>query len=290
MAAATEEPGPGPVISRWRLRTAVRRLREQRQLTQDEVAQQLGWSTSKMIRIESGTSKLSVADVQALLRLYMVTDASDVARMVDWARRGRRRDWWVGYKRVIARGYSGYVGLETDAVAVSMYETVMIPGLLQTSGYARALTEALADEVDADQNDRIELRLRRQRQVLNQPHPPTLRFVIDEAVLHRTAAGGPGMREQLHHLAATAQLPHVTVRVLPFTVGIHPGLQGPFVLLEFDEGDGLLEIESLHYGVQLVELRDAFQFAARLFDRLLELSLSPDDTIAMINTMAVRAS
>ncbi len=287
--AATEEPGPGPVVSRWRLRTAVRRLRQQHQLTQDQVAQQLGWSTSKMIRIESGTSKLSVADVQALLRVYKVTDAGDIARMVDWARRGRRRDWWVGYKRVIPRAYSGYIGLETDAVAVSMYETVMIPGLLQTSGYARALTEAVATELDADQNDRIELRLRRQRQVLNQPHPPTLRFVIDEAVLHRTAAGGQGMREQLHHLAAASQLPHVTLRVLPFTVGMHPGLSGPFVLLEFDEGDGLLEIESMYYGVRLVEMPDAFQFAAGLFDRLLELSLSPDDTMAMINRVADRA-
>ncbi len=81
--AANEDTGPGPVVSRWRLRTAVRRLREQRQLTQDQVAQQLGWSTSKMIRIERGTSKLSVADLQALLGLFEVTDPSDVARMID---------------------------------------------------------------------------------------------------------------------------------------------------------------------------------------------------------------
>ncbi len=167
-----------------------------------------------------------------------------------------------------------------------MYETVMIPGLLQTSAYAGALTDALSTERKARRDAQIELRLRRQRQVLNQPHPPRLRFVIDEAVLHRTAASGAGTFEQLHHLAAAAELPHVTLRVLPYAAGIHPGLSGPFALLELGEGEGLVEIESMYYGVRLIEEPDMFQVAARLFDRLLELSLSTHDTIAMINTIA----
>src|SRR5690348_7698 len=120
--ADSEDSGPGPVISRLRLRTELRRLREHRQLTQAEVAHRLGWSDSKIIRVEGGTSKLSVHDVHALLDLYEITNPDTVARLADWARRGRRRDWWVEYKRVIPGMYSGYVGLEAEASAVSAFE------------------------------------------------------------------------------------------------------------------------------------------------------------------------
>jgi transcriptional regulator with XRE-family HTH domain len=283
----SEEPGPGPVISRWRLRTELRRLREQRQVTQEEVARRLGWSVSKVIRIERGVSKLSVHDVHALLRMYGVTDAADVARLADWARRGRRQDWWVEYKRAIPGTYSGYVGLESEALVVSSFEPILVPGLLQTSAYARAVIDADSQPDQAVWDGRVNLRLHRQRQVLSQPNPPILQFVIDEAVLHRVGGSGAVMREQLRHLVVVAELPHVTLRVLPFAAGLHPGVSGSFVLLEFGEGDGIVNVES-RFGISLFEDTEAFRTFRQVFERLLSMSLNAGETAQMIDEVARR--
>lgn len=281
------EGGPGPVLSRLRLRTELRRLREQQQITQEEVAQRLGWSTSKMIRVERGTSRLSVHDVHTLLRLYGVTDVDELARMSEWARRGRRRDWWADYKNAIGGSYSGYVGLEAEATTLSMFETTLVPGLLQTREYAQAVIDALWRTTDPlIEYKNVELRLHRQRQVLSQTHPPALRFVIDEAVLQRTAGSSMVMREQLRHLIAVAALPHVTLRILPFAAGMHPGLSG-FATLEFDDGSGVVVVESIA-GMRLLEEIEIYQHCVETFDRLLDMSLDPDTTTQMIDEAATR--
>jgi transcriptional regulator with XRE-family HTH domain len=181
-------PGPGPVASRWRLRTELRRLREQCGLTQDAVARQLDWSHSKIVRIERGTSKISVRDVHALLRAYGVGEDETVDRLVDWAKRGRRRDWWFEYKKVIPDSYSGYVGLEAEASTIRSFQPTVIPGLLQTAAYIREVVGADSNVIDsAVQDRRVALRLHRQRQVLDKPDPPSLIFVVDEGVLLRVA-------------------------------------------------------------------------------------------------------
>lgn len=280
-----DDLGPGPVISRLRLRTELRRLRDRTQVTQEEVARRLGWSASKMIRIERGTSKLSVHDVHALLDLYGVTDPRDVERLADWARRGRRRDWWVEYKKAIPGPYSGYVGLEAEATAVSNFEPSAVPGLLQTSAYARDLNAAYSRlEPDRGMQD-VNLRLHRQRQVLNQANPPKLSFVIDEAVLYRTAGSGGVMQDQLRHLAAATELPHVTLRILPFTAGLHPSLEGSFSLLEFAEGEGITNVEGSSIS-GLLEDPSVFRRYRRIFDILLEMSLDPEESLQKINDVA----
>ncbi len=217
---------------RRELLTELRRLRPPHVHTQRQVAEALDWSPSKVTRIESGAVSLSVTDLRALLGFYGVADLDLVERLVDLARRSRRaRSPFAAYADTFSAVALRFFDFEHSASWVGELDLLVVPGLLQTEEYARALMSVYG--LAAGTAERfVSSRLVRQ-QVLGRSDPPTLSFVVDESVLLRRIGGPAVMRAQLQRLLDLAERPEVEIRVLPLALGEHVGLRGSFVLLRF---------------------------------------------------------
>lgn len=217
---------------RRQLLAELRRLRPSHVHTQRQVAEALDWSPSKVTRIESGAVSLSVTDLRALLEYYGVVDPDVTGRLVDLARRSRRaRSPFAAFADAFSPVALRYFDFEHSASWIGEVGLLVVPGLLQTEDYARAVLSV--QDLDPGRAERFVASRRVRQQVLDRADPPTLSFVIDEAVLLRAVGGPVVMRAQLERLGDVARRPDVTIRVLPFALGEHVGLRGPFVLLRF---------------------------------------------------------
>ena len=218
---------------RRQLLAELRRLRPEHVHTQRQVAEALDWSPSKVTRIESGSVSLSVTDLRALLGYYGVADLDLTERLVDLARRSRRaRSPFAAYADVFSPVALRFFDFEHTATWIGELELLVVPGLLQTEEYARALMTVHA--LAADKAERFVSSRRVRQQLLDRADTPTLSFIVDESVLLRRIGGPTVMRTQLQRLLDVADRAHVEIRVLPLTLGEHVGLRGPFVLLRFD--------------------------------------------------------
>ena len=217
---------------RRQLLAELRRLRPSRVHTQRQVADALDWSPSKVTRIESGEVSLSVTDLRALLGFYEVSDHALVERLVDLARRSRRaRSPFAAYAAVFPAVALRFFDFEHSSSSISEIELLVVPGLLQTEEYTRALLSVYG--IGAERVEGFVGSRRVRQQLLQRENPPTLSFVIDESVLLRVIGGRAVMRAQLERLRELAERPNVAIRVLPLALGEHVGLRGPFVLLKF---------------------------------------------------------
>jgi transcriptional regulator with XRE-family HTH domain len=215
---------------RRRLTAELRRLRAEAKLTQRQVADRLDWSPSKVIRIEQGTVRIGVTDLQALLNLYEVTDPTTIADLTTMARESKKLPF-AEYRDVLSIEAVRYFQYEANASTIRQVTPTLVPGLLQIEEYSRALLEAYGTPVD-----RIErlIESRKERQELfDRAEPPEAFFILDEAALRRAVGGRQVMSRQIDHLIRMSRLPNVSVQALPFTVGAYPALDGPFVVLEF---------------------------------------------------------
>jgi transcriptional regulator with XRE-family HTH domain len=286
-----------PTASRRRLRNALRRARDQAELTQEQVAVEMDWSLSKVIRIETGAVSISISDLRQLLLLYRVNDPEQVAELVELARIGRQRPWWTRYKDTVPGEYLSYVGLEDESSAMRCFSPAGMPGLLQTEEFAHAMVDASwqttaggdpaqpAPPISPEVRARVDVRMKRQQEVLQRPNPPEITAVLDEAVLWRQIGGAPVLRGQLRHLVALSRGPRVTIRVLPFRANISH-LLSPFVILEFpDPADSdVVYVESTLAQTVL----DGAQVATyrRVFARVQAASLPPEESVARIAGIA----
>jgi transcriptional regulator with XRE-family HTH domain len=226
----------GPAVQRRRLRGELRRVRSEAGRTQREVAQAMDWSISKLIRIESGAVSVSTTDLKALLDFYGVSDRQEVERFVELARAGKdRRGWWSAYREAVSQQYLTFLGHEDAASSIQQFEPLLVPGLLQTAAYARTVLQAFVPAAPGKRiDDWVDLRMQRQQLLERDPSPESL-FVLDEAVLRRPVGGPDVMRAQLSKILKLAERPNVTIEVVPFSVGVHVGMKGPFVILEFPD-------------------------------------------------------
>jgi transcriptional regulator with XRE-family HTH domain len=226
---------PSPTVLRRQLGAELRRLRETARRTVAEVAAELGWSESKLSRIETAHTGIRNTDLEHLLRLYDVA-AAERRRLTVLAGQARQRAWWEAYGDALPNAYETYIGFEAEATSIFNYEAQVVPGLLQTDEYARAVTEADGVFDHADVIDqRVAIRMARQA-VLTRNPAPHLSVIIDEAVLRRPIGGVDVMRRQLMRLIEATGRPKITIQVLPFAVGAHRALAGSFVILEFSSG------------------------------------------------------
>ena len=279
--------GQGPTIRRRRLASELRRLREAADLTIDEVGEKLECSASKISRIETGHVGVTPRDARDLLELYGLTGDEREA-LVQLAREARKPGWWHAYKEVFT---GTFVGLEADASSLRAFQALLVPGLLQTETYARAVIRAMRP--DADESDiqrRVAARTARQ-ELLVDPNPPQYWAVIDEAVLHREVGGPEVMAKQAHRLLELAQLTHVTIQVVPFAAGAHPGMEGPFLVLGFPEpaDPDVVYVDSTSGGFYL-ELPPDVRRYSLMFDHLRAAALKPDDSLDVISEAAERYS
>lgn len=284
----------GPVVSSAQLRSELVRLRREGLLTQQQVAKELEWSTSKLIRIEGGHSSVTMVDLDALLGTYGVAPGEDRDRLQALNRSAKEAGWWGQYRSVIDATYLEYVGYEAGAASLRQSQNSFVPGLLQTAEYARVVS--VVGNVDEDDEGRLAtvvgLRMQRQRELASREVPPDLCFAIDEAVIRRHVGltTDPAiMPNQLRHIADRAEGDErVAVRVVPFDAGEHPGQFGPFTLLKFTgRMADVLYLDAGLTGVNIV-LGDESQVAeyASDFDEVIAKALSEEDSIRLIRRAA----
>jgi transcriptional regulator with XRE-family HTH domain len=273
-----------PTVRRRELGALLRALRNEKGLTVEQVAERLLCSPSKVSRMETGHGVATPRDIRDLCDLYDVADQAERDRMMQLSHDGKQQGWWQSYDLP----YSTYVGLEAEAVSISDFQSSVVPGLLQTADYARAGHEGAMPRLSLEEIDRrIEAKLTRQN-LLTQRDPPFLDAVLDEAVLHRQVGGPRIMRAQLEHLIEIAGLSNVTVQVIPFTLGAHPGVESNFNILDMRAPTrGVVFVEGL-VGFLYLERADDLQRYHTIFDRLKSIALSPKDTIDLI--AKIRAS
>lgn len=230
-----------PTIRRKRLSNSLRQLRRDADLTAEQVAAQLGWDPSKISRIESNEWKLpKVKDVEALMLVYGVTDPAKQEALIALARQARERGWWEQYKDVLG---SALPGLETEATRIRHYQPMLIPGLLQTPDYMRAICRAGMCN-NAETERRVEARHTRQ-QILYRDQPPILWAVLDEAALRKMVGGREVMRDQVHHLLDTQDRhSNIWIQVIPDSIGAHASMGGPIVLLDYAADPTIVFLEN----------------------------------------------
>ena len=278
---------PNPMVRRRQLMTELRRLRDEAGLTQDEVAGRLDWHPTKVMRIETGRTAPHPNDVRVMLGLFGVTNPEQVAALVKLAQDARQRGWWYSYRDVLLNRYEFFIGLEAEASSIRNFELAMVPGLLQTDDYARALIGGGPMELDATEVERrVEVRMTRQ-QALDRDERPQLWVIVDEAAIRRTVGGPAVMRGQLEALVKLAGQARTTIQVVPYSAGAHPGQLGPFVILGFTEPSEPEVVTMETVGGNLyVDKPEEVRLYTTAFDHLRAVALSPGDTRAMLRAAA----
>ncbi|MFF3244070.1 helix-turn-helix domain-containing protein [Streptomyces sp. NPDC002870] len=275
----------GPAVRRRKLGEELRRLRLEAGLTSRDAGRLAGWHQSKVSRIETGASGVKAADVTLLLDVYGVGDPQLRALLetLAGAADGAGSGWWHAFRGLIPPGYRDFISLEANACAARTLETSVVPGLLQTPDYAHAVTRAALEELPAETvNSLVEVRIARQS-VLRAERPLKLSAVLDEAALRREVGGCRVMREQLRQLAETAQLPHVRLQVLPFSVGGYVGLTGPFVIFSFPSTSDLDVVVLDHLTSSLyLERKEDLEVYSAAFHTMQKRALSPADSLDLI--------
>jgi hypothetical protein len=261
----------------------LRRLREAAGVTIEQVAERLECSTSKISRIETGQTGVTPRDVRDIATVYGVPEQA-VEELLLMAREARLKGWWQLYGPVLT---SAYVGLEQGVDAVQAYEALVVPGLLQTQDYARAMTRAGRPDFDDNEIDkRVRIRMNR-HSLITQENPIDLWVVLDEAVLRRPVGGRSVMRQQLDHLVKVAGLPNVTLQVLPFSVGAHAAMDGTFSILIFRESASQnFVFASNAAGGLFLEKEEELRRYSFIFDHLRSNALPTDESARMIAGLA----
>lgn len=262
-----------------RLGVALRKLREDNNLTFEHVAKRLGCHHTKVRRIEKAEVKAEIADIEELLDIYGV-DPAHRLELLDWAQNAWRRGWWDAYPDILT---GPFVALEDEAATIRSWQTVLIPGLLQTDDYARALISTAVPKPDEREvEDRLGARMQR-RKILSRASAPRLHAVIGEAALRQQVGGVEVMRVQRKHLLEVADRSNVTVQVVPYVAGAHTGVGGQFVVFSFDhEADpDVAYIENLG-GDLYVESEDAVSRFRMAWSNIVGVALSPSESVAFI--------
>ncbi|TQF05906.1 helix-turn-helix domain-containing protein [Kitasatospora acidiphila] len=266
----------------------LRKIRDQLKLTVDEIAARLDWHQSKVSRVETGRSGVRAHEIEKLLDVYQVTDQETREALAALARDNKRRMWWQPYSDVLSQRYASFISFEAEAASVRSYDSSLVPGLLQTADYARALTRQLQPDTSTEEiNALVDVRLARQNATLRREDPLKLWAIVDEAALRRIVGSPTITAKQLHSLVSSSRQPHVTVQVAPFTAGAHPGVHGSFVILEFPVRNDLDVVYTENQTSSLYLERDVDVAAYNeVFDRLRAAALDIEPSRRLITRIA----
>jgi transcriptional regulator with XRE-family HTH domain len=260
--------------------------REEHGLSIDHVAEQMVWHPTKLSRAETGRRAIAPSDVRALLSIYDITGApSD--RLMALAREARQKGWWQAYGEAIPDWFESYVGLESEASSLRLYESEFVPGLLQTDDYARAVHHAAQINATDDEIEKLVAVRRARQELLASDDAPHLWVVVNEAVVRRTVGGTKVMRAQLQRLVDAAAEPKVTLQVLPFSVGAHPAMGGGFHVLSFDQEDPDVVYIEYQTGVIYLERQDEVQRYTLMFDHLRASAMPVKTSRSLIARLAL---
>ncbi|MGP3962897.1 helix-turn-helix domain-containing protein [Nonomuraea sp. 3N208] len=276
-----------PTVRRLRLGQELRLLRERQKLTGAKAAKELGWSPSKVSRIEAARTMPSTDDIKALVKLYRV-DGDKLDELIGLLRDAEQRGWWEDYEDALPEEYTRFLGLEAEATSQRSWEPHIVPGLLQTEDYAREVilaSRGIARITHSGVRSRVEARLHRQRRVLHRPEPCRLTVVLDESALMRRFGEPSVMREQMEHLLEISLLPHVSVRVLTLD-SLHPVNTGTFIHLQFAEFDDVVYLEQLYTASFVEDLQRVAGYEIA-FDHIKSEALDEDESRVLIQRKAM---
>ncbi|PYC71950.1 transcriptional regulator [Micromonospora arborensis] len=277
-AGGTMTAMESPTFVRFQLGAQLRRVREEASVTAEQAADVIEVSASTLRRIEAGRVGIKAPALNALLDRYGVTDAELRDTLLSMAKTGKQRGWWAKYGD-LPSSYRQYIGLESAAEEVQNFETLVVPGLLQTADYARAMTSEDAFEPSPEAVER-RVAVRMQRQELITSGKLRLVAVLDEAVLHRQIGGAAIMADQLTALLDASKRWNVTVQVIPFREGAYASMLTSFHILNFADGPGVVYIEGLT-GDLYAEGEDVRRCTV-VFNSLRAAAMSPTDSATMI--------
>jgi transcriptional regulator with XRE-family HTH domain len=279
MAAFQEEP---PAVARQRVRRALRQARQATPMSQGDIAKELGWSLSKMQRIEGGEVGISLTDLRALLEVYGITDEAEVQRLMADARISRRQRWLITpeYRKHLPPALRQLIQFEAEATAIKAYQPVLIPGVFQTPIVAETvLSWENAPITDETRRVLFDVRMQRRRHTVENRNGPRYELVLDESVIKRHIGGPRVMAEQLESLLEVAELPHVSVRLVPFERSAEAGLSGAFelVTLSDDDDDAVLYREFYERDRIIHDPTEVLYFS-KVFDQVAGAALSAEAT------------
>jgi transcriptional regulator with XRE-family HTH domain len=274
--------GYSPTVRGRRLVREVERLRHQRGLSMEAAAGRLGWSVSKLYRLENGKSRITSDDLADMLDLYGVRSPERDA-LIQLCRDARKRGWWTAYADVFT---GSYISMEAEASSIRIHSHVVVPGIFQVPAYAQAvITETEPGISPGDAARRVAARLARQEALLGRDKPPSVHAILDEAGLRRQVGGPAVITGQLSALTDLAARPEVTIQVLPFTAGANAGMDGKFTMLGFPDDPPVAYVEGLMGDIYLEAADETDRFHAA-WARLVSQALAPGETLQKIRDLA----
>ena len=275
-----------PTVRLRRLAVELRSLRTASGLTREEVVERTGINSVTMYRIEHARVRPQTRTLRTLLDLYGM-ERDQQGELVELLRDARERGWLHPYQSELPEQYMTFIGFEGEAESAWNYESLLIPGLLQTEDYARAVIRAGFPTAGRDEIEhRVEVRMARQ-EVLHGENPLRLWGIADEAALRRQVGGQAVMRAQLGRLMEASELPNITFQVIPFDVGAHAGMPGSFIVLQFAEEaiPDVIYVDSMAGELFLEEDRDVRRYKL-IFEHLRAVAVSPDASRRLIASIA----
>jgi hypothetical protein len=282
-----QEASVGSAVARMMLGSQLRRFREAAGITPDTAGWHIRSSRSKISRMENGRVGFKDRDVRDLLSLYGVTDPQVTSAMIALAGQAQTQEWWAQFGDILPSWFEPYLGLEASASRIRSFDLQFVHGLFQTEAYARAVSALGRRGASPAELDRwVAVRLKRQ-ELLTAAKPPRVWSVVDEAALRRPVGGVKVMQAQLRRLAEVAELPNVTLQVVPFRAGGHDAAGGSFTILRFSEPDvpDVVYIEQLTGAIYL-EKPAATDHYLDIMNRLSAISLSPAQTIPFLGEVS----
>ncbi|MDA0637246.1 helix-turn-helix transcriptional regulator [Nonomuraea sp. MCN248] len=276
-----------PTVRKLRLGQELRLLRERRKITGAGAAKELGWSPSKVSRIEGAKTMPSADDIKAMGKLYRL-DEVKLDELFGLLRDADQRGWWEDYEDALPEEYTRFLGLEAEAIVQRNWEPQIVPGLFQTEDYAREVILAvrgISRITHSGVRSRVEARLDRQQRVLHRSDPCEMRFVLDEPALMRRFGEPSVMRAQMEHLLELSLLPHVSVQVLPMDA-LHPVSTGAFIHLKFTDFDDVVYLEQL-YTAHFVEDLERVAGYESAFENIRMQALDEDESRVLIQRKAM---
>jgi transcriptional regulator with XRE-family HTH domain len=267
-----------PTFVRFQLGAQLRRLRDEAKVSTERAAAAIEVTASTLRRIEQGRVGIKGPALTALLNEYGVQDEELRETLLTMAREGKQRGWWAKFSD-LPQVYRQYIGLESAAQEIQDFQTIVVPGLLQTEAYARAMISSGARRPSpAAVEQHVTVRMERQKLIAE--GKLKLVAVMDEAVLHRQIGGAEVMREQLTAMLELAKLHNVSIQVIPFREGAYASMLSSFAILNFPAGPSVVYIEGLTG--DLYAEGDEVQRCLTVLNELRASALSPTASLEMI--------
>lgn len=282
-----QENATSATVRRWQLTESLRQLREQAELTMNEAADELKqrsgkWSRSKLQRIETREQGVKYGEVQQLLDLYDSAEPDVRDWLLELASTANERGYWLAFQRELPQDFHAVLNIEAELVAQRQFETMVVPGLLQTQDWARAVMNGGSPGVSTEVIERRVLARMSRQQILNKPEPLRLHAIIEEAVLERSFGSSSVMRGQLQRLLEESARENITIQVLPMSAGASPALDGPFAILSLPDPIPDFGLAEAPGRMVYIEDRDAVRDYTLRFGVLTERALSQEESFERI--------